>query len=152
MTNEDYKELYNSATVGLWRTSISDGKFLNLNSAVANILGYDDVDDLAAHRASDLYEKIYDRQSLIEELEKLREVTDFEVCMKKKDGSPVWVSISAKMYPDKDYIEGSIRNITCETERIMPHLEKLSCLKENIIKKLKQDQLEYAGNKSSKIA
>lgn len=155
MTNEDYKELYDSATVGLWRTAISDGRFLNLNSAVAHILGYDDIDDLAACNASHLYERTYDRQALIEELEELREVEDFEVCMKKKDGSPVWVAISAKIYPEKGYIEGSIRDITKEketTDRFIPHLEKLSGIKENIKNRLQQDQREYAGNKSLRIA
>lgn len=151
MINEDYKELYDSATVGLWRTTISDGKFININSAVANILGYDDVADLISCNAYHLYEKACDRQSLIEDLGKFLEIENFQVRMKKKDGSPIWVAISAKIYPEKGYIEGSIRDITKEKEmidRFIPHLEKISSINEDIKNRLQQ----YVVNKSLKIA
>lgn len=151
MTNEDYKELYDSATVGLWRTTINDGKFINANSAVADILGYDDIDDLMSQKTSDFY----DRDIFIEELEKLKEVNNFEICMRKKDGSSVWVSISAKIYPKKGYIEGSIRDITLQkqqTKNIIPHLQKLSSLKQNIIARLNEEEPVFYQNTSVKTA
>lgn len=150
MTNEDYKELYNSARVGLWRTTIDEGKFINVNSAVADILGYDDVDDLAANRASDLY----DRDAFVDELKDLQEIEDFEVCMTKKDGSLVWVSICAKIYPEKGYIEGTIRDISDQKSQeacFIPHIQKLSSLKQNIMNRLKQEE-SYCQSKSLKTA
>lgn len=155
MTNEDYKELYDSATVGLWRTTIDEGLFINVNSAVAHILGYDDVEDLVGTKSSNLYE----RDAFVEELKEIQEIENFEVCMEKKDGSFVWVSISAKIYPEKGYIEGSIRDISCQKRQeacFIPHLQKLSCLKQSIMNRLKQDdyyQSQGQGqNKSLKTA
>jgi len=143
MTNEDYKELYNSAIIGLWRTSIDDGKFISANSAVAHIFGYDDVDDL-----------VTDKFCNLKELKDPQKNENFEVCLEKKDGSPVWVSISAKIYPEKDYIEGSIRDITEQKKHeinLVPHLQKLSSLKQNIINRLKQEDA-FHQSKSVKTA
>lgn len=153
MTNA-YKELFDSATVGLWRTTINEGEFLNVNSAVASILGYDDTDDLSQYRSVDLYDQDV-RNAFIDELRELQEIEDFEVCMKKKDGTPIWVAISAKIYPEKGYLEGSIRDISNkkkQEENFAPHLQKLSLLKQNIMKRLQENDFkDFSRNKAVKI-
>lgn len=151
--SDNYKELYDSAKVGLWRTTIDEGRFLNVNTAVAHILGYDDVEDLISHNATELY----NREPFIDELKEVEEVEDFQLCMSKKDGSPIWVSISAKIHPEKGYIEGSIRDINdqkIQEQRFIPHLQKLSSLNQCIMNRL-QDDVAYchktSRNKSLKI-
>ena len=75
--------------------------------------------------------------------------------MKKKDGTPIWVAISAKIYPEKGYLEGSIRDISNkkkQEENFAPHLQKLSLLKQNIMKRLQENDFkDFSRNKAVKI-
>lgn len=152
MDNIDYCDVYNSATIGLWRTTIADGKFLIANALTLKILGYDSLEDLQTKKASNLY----DRKKFIEELTELQEIKDFEARMSKKDGTQIWVAICAKIYPEKGYIEGSIQDISEKKRQediFIPHLEKIFSLKECIMNRLQNDQdylYESCSNRSLK--
>jgi PAS domain S-box-containing protein len=137
--NDDYKNLYNGAPVGLWRTSIDTGKFLQANEATVNILGFRDFDDLSQYVSTDLYDQ-QARTNLIKELEEVQEISDFHVVMTRKDGRQITVSVSAKIHPDKGYLEGTIRDvsgvISLEAASLIPHLEKMSLLKKHILERV----------------
>lgn len=141
----DYKDLYNGAPVGLWRTSIEDGTFLEANEATVDILGFASFEDLSQHVSTDLYDKKV-RKILLEELHKVHEITDFQFTMRRKDGKEITVSVSAKINPEKGYLEGTIRDVTgiisLESSSLIPHLEKMSLLKQHIMDKIKNDNYE----------
>ncbi len=139
---EEYKDLYETAPVGLWRTHIDNGHFIHANEAAINILGFSDFDDLSTHSATDLYDA-KEREELIQELRRHGEVSDFQVAMKRKDGKEIFVNLSAKLNEEKGYIEGTIRDMTgiisIKASAIIPHLEKMSELKKHILEKINGD-------------
>lgn len=134
----DYRKLYESAPVGLWQTSIDEGQFLSANKEACDILGYDDFNDLSTVLATDLYD-VTARKNLLKYLLKAKEVKDYPVTMTRKDGKEISVLLSAKIHPDKGYIEGTIRDVTedISLESILaPHVQKMSILKQHIIQRL----------------
>lgn len=150
MTN--YDDLYNGVPVGLWRTNIVDGKFLHANDATLNILGFSSFEELSQYASADFYDRKV-RDNLIKELLEVGEVTDLTFIMQKKDRTEITVSVSAKIFPDKGYLEGTIQDITgsISLEALcLPHLEKMSLLKQDIIKKINEDDCDY--HKISKSA
>lgn len=138
----DYKELYESAPVGLWQTSIEDGHFLSANETAIQILGFESLEDLSSAVATDFYKDKSARSRLISELSQVGEIKDFRFRMKRKDGSEFTALISAKIHPDKGYIEGTLEDVTDGVSLeacIIPHLEKMSLLRQNIINRLHDD-------------
>jgi len=139
----DYENLYNGAPVGLWRTSIEDGRFLHANEATINILGFSSFEELSKFVSTDLYADKAVRQDLVKELQEVNEISDFQFNMHRKDGKKITVCVSAKIYPDKGYIEGTIRDvsgvISLEASAIIPHLEKMSLLKQTIMEKIREN-------------
>lgn len=107
---EDYRTLYESAPVGLWRTKVEDGEFLFANTATATILGYERAEDLIGLKVKYNYQPGI-RERLLDELLQFGFVRDFEALLSKADGSETWVRITARVYPQKGYIEGLIQDI-----------------------------------------
>jgi len=108
-----YRGLYQTAMVGLYRSRISDGKVLTANKALAEMLGYDSVDQLVAEYVSSLhYEDGERRKELIRSLEEKGAVDRFEIVLIRRDGSKVDLAISARIYPEKGYLEGAVVDIT----------------------------------------
>jgi PAS domain S-box-containing protein len=123
------KDLYDTAPVGLWTTSI-DGKLLHVNKTTLSILGVDNLEDLEVDFVSSLCEKIKEG----------RQISNYGFLFNRKDGKQIWVSLSAKLNPEEEVIEGTIQNISdqnnCEYN-IAPHLEKISLINRNIIDRIK---------------
>ncbi|MBW2568789.1 MAG: PAS domain S-box protein, partial [Deltaproteobacteria bacterium] len=103
-----YRCLYEYALSGLYRSRISDGKILLANKIVADILGYESVEELTKKiKFSEVYSP-KKRLELIKTLEQEGIVTDFEIEVKRKDGEKIDLIISAKVYPEDGYIEGAM--------------------------------------------
>ena len=81
-----YRSMLDNLPVGVYR-STADGRILEANLALAEMLGYESIDDL--RKATDIY---VNRSDCIGRLEKLRESTVFaEFELRTKDGRGVWV-------------------------------------------------------------
>ncbi len=111
--NEElYRNLYETALVGMWRSRISDGMFIRSNDANAKIIGYESAEDIVGkHRASEFY-PAEQRAELLKQLEEHGEVSGFEAALTLDDGTEKTISISAKVFPDKGYLEGVVVDIT----------------------------------------
>lgn len=108
-----YKQLYDNARTALYRTRLSDGKLLEGNKQFAKLFGYETVEQcLKNHYATDFYIRPERRKQLIKMLEENGQVKDLEAETRKMDGTPLWVSISARLNAEEGYIEGSLRDIT----------------------------------------
>ena len=46
------------------------------------------------------------------ELKEHRKVRDFEAQVRRLDGTTLWISITAEIFPEKGYWEGTIKDIT----------------------------------------
>ena len=118
-----YRSLYEHALSGLYRSRISDGTILMANKIVADILGYESVEELIKEfKFSEAYspEK---RLELVRILEQEGTVTDFEIKVTRKDGGKIDLIISAKIYPEDGYIEGAMIDIT-DKKRLEAQLQQ----------------------------
>jgi PAS domain S-box-containing protein len=113
-SEEQYRNIYTNAVVGLLRARIPDGKILKANeTAATKILGYPDTKTLLEQGVSvaDFYSPEY-RAAFSAELMKSGEVTDFEMHFVRHDGSELDVSVWARLYPEKEYIEAAVIDIS----------------------------------------
>ena len=117
-----YRDLVEHLPDGVYR-STHEGKFIEVNEAMVNILGYQSKEELLAiDIRSQLYFKPEDRESAALE-EKLEEMAIFR--LRKKDGSEVWVEDHGRHVVDAQgkvlHHEGILRDITA---RVQAELER----------------------------
>jgi two-component system cell cycle sensor histidine kinase/response regulator CckA len=112
-SEEKYRNLFETAMVGLYRTRIEDGQVLAANQAFADIFGYDSPDQLiAGFKTSEHYVDPALRQKLLDLLKSIGKVDQFEILTTRRDGSTVPISVSAILYPEHGVIEGVIIDMT----------------------------------------
>jgi PAS domain S-box-containing protein len=92
---------------------------LEANPTLKKMLGFE---TLVGVKAVDFYVDPADREVVKARLNQQGIVENFETRLKRKDGATIWVSISAKLYPQEGYIEGYMIDITprkAEQERLL---------------------------------
>ena len=93
-SEEDFRNLFEHVACGVFISS-KEGKFLNANHALLDMLGYDEKDEfLNIDIANDLYVRPEERQKFKEMIERDGRVIDYEVEFKRKDGSTVPVLLT----------------------------------------------------------
>ncbi|MFA4877937.1 MAG: PAS domain S-box protein [Methanoregula sp.] len=114
---EKYRSLVDNLNVGVYRnTPEFPGRWLSANPALVRIFGYDSLDELLECPVTDIYANSKDRENFIQVLKREGFVRDHELRLKKKDGTPIWVSINAMAKKDPDgtvaWIDGICDDIT----------------------------------------
>lgn len=118
-----YRSMYEYALSGLYRSRISDGKILLANKIVADILGYESVEELTKEfKFSEAFSPER-RLDIIRTLEHGGAASDFEIRVTRKDGKKIDLIISAKIYPEDGYIEGAMIDIT-DKKRLEAQLQQ----------------------------
>jgi PAS domain S-box-containing protein len=116
-SEEKYKDIVQWSPVGIYKSSL-DGEILMVNKSLANILGYREEELLTRRMAEDIYFNPGERKELIEKFDVKGQgfVKDFEVLWKKKNGSPVWISLTTHYVRDEKgktiAYEGFVLDIT----------------------------------------
>ncbi len=117
-----YRDLFLSASEGIYR-SLPDGGFLDVNPAMARILGYDSPAELLlahADRARAIY--VDQERDDADNAILLREgrIDQVRVQVYRRDGSCIWVSENARLVTDAEdraiFFEGSLEDITAQVE------------------------------------
>ncbi len=110
-----YQALFERVPVGLYR-SRPDGTIVDVNPALALMLGYPDRESLLGANVASLYLDTGERarwQTLIEQSGVLH---DYEIQVRRHDGAIVWLRNTARAVKDEGgqviYYEGSIEDIT----------------------------------------
>ncbi len=86
-TEEEFRNLFEHVASGVFISS-KQGKFLNANKALLDMLGYDSKEEfLNIDLPQDLYVRPEDRRTFQEMMERDGRVIDYEVEFKRKDGS-----------------------------------------------------------------
>jgi PAS domain S-box-containing protein len=116
-SEERYRSLVNNLNVGVFRnTSEPQGRFLQTNPALLRIHGYDSVAEFQKLRVTDLYQDAGERKAFVAELLRQGAVVNYELRLKKKDGTPIYASINATIHRgpsgEPDWIDGMIEDIT----------------------------------------
>jgi PAS domain S-box-containing protein len=111
-SEERFRTLNETSPIGVGVSS-TDGVLLYANSSYGLILGYDQ-SELIGRKAADLYWDPDDRLSWMNDMKASGAVRDVETRLKRKDGTPVWVSINASpiLYGGKQAVMGTIQDIT----------------------------------------
>ena len=86
---QNLETLADTVTTGIGVIGIPDGKFLYVNSAYEKAFGYDH-DELIGRTTPDIYWDIEDRKRILELLKKTGNKADYDVRLKKKDGTMFW--------------------------------------------------------------
>ena len=98
----DYKRLFAHVGCGVY-ISTKDGKFLNANQGLIDMLGYESITEfLNMNIAQDLYLRPQDRKKFQEMIERNGSVIDYEVAFKRKDGTPISVLLTAHVRTDRN--------------------------------------------------
>ncbi|HBF43858.1 MAG TPA: PAS domain-containing sensor histidine kinase [Desulfobacteraceae bacterium] len=103
---EDYKSLFEHVGCGVYISS-KEGKFLNANKALLDMLGYKNKEEfLKIDIGKDLYLRPEDRRKFQEMMERDGKVIDLEVYFKRKDGTPISVlhTSHARYNPQGDIV------------------------------------------------
>ena len=114
-SEERYRTLFDGVPIGLYRTTPS-GKIVDINMAMCLMLAAPDRQALLAMNATDLYVNPGQRDEFRRLIERDSVVIDFEVRLRRFDGSEVIALLSTRLVRDEAekplYFEGSVRNVT----------------------------------------
>lgn len=111
------EELFRRLPVALYR-STPDGEVLAANAALANLLGHESVSDLTEATAdvASVYVDPARRELWLNKISEDGVVDDFDIELRRKDGSTVWVQDVARGVFDEQgdlvYCEGALIDIT----------------------------------------
>ncbi|NCD13270.1 MAG: PAS domain S-box protein [Epsilonproteobacteria bacterium] len=112
-SRETYLNLFQNAQVGLFRTRITDGKILEANHQIAKMFGYDSRDSfIQEYKTEGNYVDKGTRKKMTAEISKNGSIQNFRARFYKKDKTIFWAAYSAKIYPEKGWIEGIVEDIT----------------------------------------
>ena len=121
-----YAEFIDNHPAALFRTTI-EGKITYCNHAFADLFGFDSALDLIDYPAIELYQNKKDRGGIIQTVMQTGRIVDLPVALKKKDGTPIWCALTAKVVLDDDGIainlDGILKEITAENEKFQGVLE-----------------------------
>ncbi len=92
-----YRSLFEGSPVGLG-LSTTDGKILDCNSTMLGMIGYS-IGEIGQVNLKDTYVNLQARARLLKELATNGLVRDFEVRLRRKDGTAYWASLSVIPFP-----------------------------------------------------
>lgn len=144
---QKYKQLYVNAPVALFRTTL-DGILLNCNRTCLEFFGHvaDEPPENYLNKVcvTDYYDNRDRRKEFIEALQKDGSVDHFEVRLKRAGSSIFWASISATLFPEAGYIEGTLHDIT--VKKLLTRTERK--ILESLMQGLPNKQIALKMNRS----
>jgi len=109
---QKYQDLFENAATGMYRSDIQTGKFLEANEKMAELFGCESIEELKQLNAIDFYVDEATRDLLVEKLLEEGFYEEEIARVKKKDGTILWVSETARIYPEEGYIQGILIDVT----------------------------------------
>ena len=109
-----YRLLFERNLAGLYRSTL-DGRIIECNSAFARTLGYPTREDVLRLNTHELYLDPDDREVTLAALLQQKFLVNYEICLKRADGSAVWVLANESLLEDEPggpILEGSLIDIT----------------------------------------
>ena len=126
-TEETLAELVENAPMGIFRTT-PEGKVLYANAKLLEIFGVSKQDLERVDLRNKVYKNPEDRDRFVNLLLEKGRVENFQVQVRKRDGSTLWVSLYARTVKDDEgkvkYFEGAFLDIT-EEKRLEAQLQEI---------------------------
>jgi two-component system NtrC family sensor kinase len=146
---EDYRRLFETVGCGVFISS-KEGKFLNANQALLDMLGYEGKEEfLKINISKDLYLRPEDRRKFREMIERDGHVIDYEVDFKRKDGRTIPVSLTGHVRYDQ---QGKVLGYEGINVDLSQRLEMERKLVDTQDKLLQSEKLAAMGRLTSQIA
>ncbi|TDJ34773.1 MAG: EAL domain-containing protein [Gammaproteobacteria bacterium] len=118
----EYHSIFENALEGIFRVT-PEGQIISANRAMAQILGYSspkELKDKVQDVGTDIYLDRNERLRQIKELEKRGSHQEIEFWLRRRDDTPIWVTVNERVVRDDDgnilYFEGSLQDITARRE------------------------------------
>jgi len=118
VAEEKYRSIFENSNEGIFQNT-PDGRMISANPALARILGYESPEELVRERTDIEQEGFVDpglREKFVRLLEEKEFLSDFEYQLRRKDGTPIWVSEHTRIVRDSAgsaaYYEGGLQDIT----------------------------------------
>jgi PAS domain S-box-containing protein len=113
-----YRSIFENAVEGIFQSTV-EGQFLTANPAMARMFGYESPGELLG-AISDIRDQLYVHPERRDEFYRIASrdgvVNGFEIQLRRKDGSSVWVSANARAIYDAGGVisgyEGTVEDIT----------------------------------------
>jgi PAS domain S-box-containing protein len=121
-----FKIMAESLPVGMGVVRIADGAFLYVNPAYEQYFGYSK-DELLGKKTPEIYYDLRDRDLILKKIQEDKFVSNFEVKLKRKDGSSFWSISSSKpiIFNNSPALLGTFIDIT-EQKRAQEELIRLN--------------------------
>jgi PAS domain S-box-containing protein len=113
-SEKELRTLFEGLPVGLYRTDL-EGRIVEANPALVSMLGYPDRKSLLKSSSTQFFVRPEDQQEQRRIMEQQGMIRGFEVELRRRDGSTLWVRDSARSVRSPDgriLYEGSLENIT----------------------------------------
>jgi diguanylate cyclase (GGDEF)-like protein/PAS domain S-box-containing protein len=110
-----YRLLFERNLAGVFR-STPEGRFLDCNEACARMFGYDTREEFIQQPAASVYFERSERDRIMELLREQKSISNYEIRLRKKDGTALWVLGNMNLLEEAQggapVIEGTIIDIT----------------------------------------
>jgi PAS domain S-box-containing protein len=147
-----HAEFIDNLPVGIYRTTL-EGKLVYCNRCLAEIFGFNSVNDLIGYAVADLYCNKKNRGELIKAIIEKGYVEDFCLPFKRREGAKIWCNITARAIFDDDGIVVFIDGIMRDTTKNMEGINGVPCQdqRERPTKEKLQGVLEMAGGVAHRL-
>jgi PAS domain S-box-containing protein len=116
---ERYRMLFERNVAGVILTD-TEGRILDCNEPCARIFGCDSREEMLTHSAWDFYFHREEREKLVDRLQTREYCPNEKVCLRRKNGEPVWVLTSRTVASFHDgspnLLQGTVIEITAPEE------------------------------------
>ncbi|WAL59217.1 PAS domain-containing hybrid sensor histidine kinase/response regulator [Thermocoleostomius sinensis] len=154
-----FRSIFQNSQVGIGRSRIEDGLILEANQRLAEILGFDSADDLIGKvYTPSLYVNPEDRARSLSELDRAGgSHQDYELRLKRRDGTRLWGLLSLRLNATENCLEFVLTDISVRKhleEELRQSQQLLNSIVENIplalfTKDIRNDFRYVQVNKSS---
>ncbi len=115
-SEKKFRSIFESIVDGFYRTDM-EGNLTLFSPSALRIVGYDNTDDtLGLNIVETFYYHPEDRVTFLRELQKQGSVLDFEIVLRRRDGTPISVETNSHLIFDEQRkpigVEGVFRDIT----------------------------------------
>jgi PAS domain S-box-containing protein len=116
-SEERYRTLVENIPIGVYRSTPGPrGEFLTANPAFLTMFGFDSEEELKSVHVADLYVEPGQREKVSQNILSQGKVAGLELRLRKRDGSPIWGAVSARVVYDEKgaaaYFDCTIEDIT----------------------------------------
>ena len=129
-----YRNIFNNADVGIFRTRIEDGLILEANQRMADMLGYDRPSDLVniVSTTTSVWARPQQRETERLLLDESGRFNGLELEVRTRQGEKRWHKCSGRLLKDRGYIEGVAIDVT-EEKKLTESLSRQTELLTNVL-------------------